>query len=206
MNPPVHPAATSHHPSFITAPGETDVLMVVAGLVLLLAIVGVGVLYLKLYHLPATYAKTKLQYEIVGALALLALLTQMHIFWVAGLILALVEFPDFGRQARRIAEATVRMAGAAPPAAAEPQHHAPAGAPVFKLAAQPQRPAVPWAVACAVLGARRTPSRERRAVVDRRQAAPFATAALTEMIGPATGRFCPVANIRRSRLPLYRSR
>ena len=38
----------------------------------------------------------KLQFEIVAVLGLLALFTHMHVFWVAGLLLALIDIPDFG--------------------------------------------------------------------------------------------------------------
>ena len=36
MNEALHPAATQHLPSFITAPGDTDVLMVIMGVFLVL--------------------------------------------------------------------------------------------------------------------------------------------------------------------------
>lgn len=53
--------------------------------------------------LPARilHPSRKLQYEIVAALGLLALFTQMHIFWVAGLPLALMDFPDIGGHVAR---------------------------------------------------------------------------------------------------------
>ena len=38
----LHPAASHHLPSFITAPGETDVLMVVMGVILIVAVVDVS--------------------------------------------------------------------------------------------------------------------------------------------------------------------
>ena len=37
----------------------------------------------------------KLQFEIVAVLGLLALFTHIHLFWIAGLLLALVDLPDF---------------------------------------------------------------------------------------------------------------
>ena len=42
--PPLNPVASEHLPSFITAPGEADVLMVVMGVILLLFVLMVGVL------------------------------------------------------------------------------------------------------------------------------------------------------------------
>ena len=94
----LHPAATQHLPSFITAPGETDVLMVVMSLVLVVAVVMFGIVFLRLHTLPERMAhkSQKIQFEIVAVLGLIALFTHMHIFWVAGLLLAMIDFPDFG--------------------------------------------------------------------------------------------------------------
>jgi len=38
----------------------------------------------------------------------------MHIFWIAGLLLALIDIPDFGNALRRIAGSTEKMAGMKP--------------------------------------------------------------------------------------------
>jgi hypothetical protein len=112
----MHPAATHHLPSFITAPGETDVLMVVMAAILLLAVLGFGILFLRLHTLPERMAHKghKIQFEIVAVLGLIALFTHMHIFWVAGLLLALIDIPDFGNALRRIAGSTEKMAGMKP--------------------------------------------------------------------------------------------
>jgi hypothetical protein len=111
-----HPAATQHLPSFITAPGETDVLMVAMVIILILSVVGFGVLFLRLHTLPERIAHRghKLQFEIVAVLGLIALFTHMHIFWVIGLMLALVDLPDFGTPLNRIAGSTEKMAGLKP--------------------------------------------------------------------------------------------
>src|SRR6516165_1296139 len=107
-----HPAATQHLPSFITAPGETDVLMVVMVIILIVAVVAFGVLFLRLHTLPERIAHRghKLQFEIVAVLGLLALFTHMHIFWVLGLMLALVEIPDVGGWFDRIVGAVEKIA------------------------------------------------------------------------------------------------
>jgi len=111
-----HPAATHHLPSFITAPGETDVLMVVMSVFLVLAVLGFGILFLRLHTLPERMAHKahKIQFEIVAVLGLIALFTHMHIFWVAGLLLALIDFPDFGNALSRIAGSAEKMAGFKP--------------------------------------------------------------------------------------------
>jgi|SRR5579864_697676 len=112
----LNPAASHHLPSFITPPGETDVLMVIMAIVLLLSILGFGILFLRLHTLPERMAhrSQKLQFEIVAVLGLIALFTHMHIFWVIGLILAFIEFPDFGTPLRRIAGSVEKIAGVKP--------------------------------------------------------------------------------------------
>jgi hypothetical protein len=94
-------------------PGETDVLMIVMGVFLILAILGVGNIYLRLHSLPERMAhkSQKLQFEIVAVLGLLALFTHIHLFWIAALLLALIDLPDFGTPLRSIAESVDRIAG-----------------------------------------------------------------------------------------------
>jgi hypothetical protein len=116
INPAAHPAATEHLPSFVTAPGETDVLMVVMVIILVVSVLAFGILFLRLHTLPERIAHRghKLQFEIVAVLGLLALFTHMHIFWVIGLMLALVDLPDFGTPLNRIAGSTEKIAGLKP--------------------------------------------------------------------------------------------
>src|SRR5215813_3739569 len=112
----IHPTASHHMPAFITAPGETDVLMVFMGIILALAVLGFGILFLRLHTLPERMAhkSQKIQFEIVAVLGLIALFTHMHIFWIAGLLLALIELPDFGTPLGRIAGSVEKMAGLKP--------------------------------------------------------------------------------------------
>jgi hypothetical protein len=112
MDKTLHPAATQHLPGFITAPGDTDVLMVLGTVVLLVSVVAFGVLFLTLHTLPERMAHKshKLQFEIVAVLGLLALFTHQHIFWVAGLLLALIDLPDFGGWLGRIAGSVEKIA------------------------------------------------------------------------------------------------
>jgi hypothetical protein len=116
MNAALHPAASHHLPSFITAPGETDVLMIVMSVIMLFAILGFGILFFRIHTLPERMAHRshKLQFEIVAVLGLLALFTHIHLFWVAGLLLALIDIPDFGGSLNRIAGSTEKLAGLAP--------------------------------------------------------------------------------------------
>jgi hypothetical protein len=109
----LHPAASHHLPMFITSPGETDVLMVVTAIILGVSVLGFGVLYFRLHSLPEQIAHKgqKVQFEIVAILGLIALFTHMHIFWIAGLLLAFIDLPDFSGFLGRIAGSVERMAG-----------------------------------------------------------------------------------------------
>ena len=113
----LNPAAPHHLPIFITAPGSTDVLMVVTAIFLVLCIVAFGVLFLRLHSLPERMAhkSQKIQFEIVAVLGLIALFTHIHAFWVAALLLALIDFPDFGSFMGRIAGSVEKIAGVPPP-------------------------------------------------------------------------------------------
>lgn len=124
----LHPAASHHLPAFITAPGETDVLMVVMAVVLLVAVLAFGILFLRLHSLPERMAHRshKLQFEIVAVLCLIALFTHIHLFWIAALLLAMIDIPDFGGSLGRIAGSVEKMAGTEP-GAAEPPHENMAG-------------------------------------------------------------------------------
>jgi hypothetical protein len=117
----LHPAAVPHLPMFITVPGQTDVLMVITAVILGLSVFGFGILFLRLHTLPERVAHKahKIQFEIVAILGLLALFTHMHIFWVAGLLLAFIEVPDFGGFLGRIAGSVERIAGLKPGAGAD---------------------------------------------------------------------------------------
>ncbi|MDW4498177.1 hypothetical protein R5H30_09315 [Sulfitobacter sp. D35] len=112
----LHPAAPHHLPSFITMPGSGDWLLTSMGVFLVIIVVGIGVIYLKLHALPEHMAHRgqKVQYEIVAVLALLALFTHNHAFWIVGLLLALVPIPDFSTPINLMAASLGRMSGLTP--------------------------------------------------------------------------------------------
>lgn len=109
----MNPAAPHHLPFFIAAPGQTDVLFLATGIAVLLAVIGIGIFYFKLHALPEQMAHRgqKVQFEIVAVLALIALFTHNHAFWIAGLLLALVPLPDFSTPLNSMAQSLGRMAG-----------------------------------------------------------------------------------------------
>jgi hypothetical protein len=134
---------TPHHlPFYMAKPGETDVLMIVMGIFLVLAVLGVGNIYLRLHSLPERMAHKgqKLQFEIVAVLGLISLFTHIHIFWIAGLLLALIDLPDFSTPLTSIAGSVEKIADSeggsadtsgevvSPQAAPAPDHAAPVAA------------------------------------------------------------------------------
>ncbi len=110
----INPATPHHLPPFITAPGQTDAFMVGCAIFLVVAAIGLGGLYFRLHALPEHLAHgkaSKLQFEVVAVLALLALFTHNSWFWVAALLLAIVPLPDVYSQIERMADSLATMAG-----------------------------------------------------------------------------------------------
>ena len=136
----LHPNAPHHLPGFITAPGETDTLMVVVGIVLIGSIMMVGNLYLRLHSMPERMAhkSQKLQFEIVAVLGIISLFTHMHVFWIAGLLLAMIDIPDFGTPLRSIANSVEKIADAAPDEE-EPEQSRPTRPPVVSPEREKER-------------------------------------------------------------------
>jgi hypothetical protein len=116
MGATTHPAPPHHPPFFLPGADGSDPLLVGTGIFLLAVVVAVGLLFLRLHTLPERMAHRgqKLQFEIVAVLGLLALFTHVHLFWVAGLLLALIDIPDFSSPLRRIAGSSERIAGLPP--------------------------------------------------------------------------------------------
>jgi hypothetical protein len=136
----LHPLAPHHLPGFITAPGETDVWMVVVGIFLIVAVLSVGNFYLQLHSLPERMAhkSQKLQFEIVTVLGLLALFTHVHLFWIAALLLAMIDLPDFGTPLRSIAGSVEKIAGGPSSAAVTEEPGGAGHAPTLAVTDEPK--------------------------------------------------------------------
>ena len=108
-----NPVATTHLPFFITAPGDTDVLFNIMVVFVVGSIVLTGVVFLTIHSLPERMAhkSKKIQFDIVAVLGLLGLLSHEHVFWVAALLLAFIDIPDFLTPVKRIATSLETIAG-----------------------------------------------------------------------------------------------
>jgi hypothetical protein len=112
--------AAPHLPPFITTPGQTDVMMVITGVFLLVIIVTIGVLYFTLHSLPERLAHrtNQAQAGVVAVLCLIALFTHQHIFWIVAILLAFIRIPDFETPIRSISDSLERLAAPQAPAMA----------------------------------------------------------------------------------------
>jgi hypothetical protein len=107
LTPSMHPLAPHALPIFISSPGDTDYFLIGMAVFLIAVVLGAGILYLRLHALPdhIAHKSQKMQYEIVCVLGLLAMFTHIHAFWIAGLLLALIDIPDFSSPLRHISGA-----------------------------------------------------------------------------------------------------
>jgi hypothetical protein len=95
--------------------------MTVTTIVVLATVLGLGILFFRLHSLPERLGHKKLQFEIVAVLGLLSLFTHVHAFWVAGLLLALIDLPDFQTPLKRMASSLEKLAGTKPPPEVAPE-------------------------------------------------------------------------------------
>lgn len=107
----LHPKLTDHLPFFIPGPDGSDPLLSFSGIFLLIIVFVIGVLYLKLHSLPEHMAShgRKLQMDVVAALGLIALFTHQHAFWIAALLLAMIDLPDFSTPIQSIAQSLEKL-------------------------------------------------------------------------------------------------
>ncbi len=114
MEPVLHPLASHDLPFFITAPGETDSMMAITGIFLVVIIVSVGALYFSLHSLPERMAhkSNHVQSGVIAVLCLIALFTHQHIFWIIAILLAFIRVPDFETPLKSISTSLERIAPA----------------------------------------------------------------------------------------------
>ena len=107
----IHPLAPHSLPPFVGAADGSDPLFSAIVFIVILAVLGVGVFYLKLHAVPEQLAHKhgNTQSQLIMVLALLALFTHNNIFWVAALILALLKLPDFLTPINSISESLKKL-------------------------------------------------------------------------------------------------
>ena len=111
MSEAVHPLAPHVLPPFVGGADGSDPLFSAIIFVVIIAVLGIGVFYLKLHAIPEQLAHkhSNTQSQLIMVLALLALFTHNNIFWVAALILALLKLPDFLTPINSISESLKKL-------------------------------------------------------------------------------------------------
>jgi hypothetical protein len=86
--------------------------MIVMAVILIAIILIAGVFYFKLHAVPEhiAHGKNHTQIQLITILTILALFTHNNIFWVAALVLAVVELPDFLTPLKSIAKSLATIA------------------------------------------------------------------------------------------------
>lgn len=103
----LHPMATGHIPSYVTQADGSDFLFTFMVVFTVIVIILIGVGYFTLHSIPEKIAheSNHPQFQLVGILALLALFTHNGLFWIAAILVAGFQFPDFAAPLRGIADA-----------------------------------------------------------------------------------------------------
>ncbi|MDJ0859677.1 MAG: hypothetical protein QNJ03_11390 [Dinoroseobacter sp.] len=106
----------SELPFFMTAIGQTDTLMIFMVVFVLALLIFGGVFYLHLHSVPDRMAHeaNHTQLQLIGILTLIALLTHNNIFWIAAIIIAALNPPDFMTPLQSMARSLQRLATGAP--------------------------------------------------------------------------------------------
>nr|WP_321254951.1 hypothetical protein [uncultured Ruegeria sp.] len=115
--------ATGHIPSYVTQADGSDFLFTFMLVFTVVVIVLLGVAYFTLHSIPEKIAhqSNHPQFQLVGILALLALFTHNGLFWVAAILVAGFQFPDFAAPLRGIADAIQSLAPQRAPEPPAPQ-------------------------------------------------------------------------------------
>ena len=105
-----HPALTAHLPDSLPRPVRRSCSRRGCGLPAGSDLV-VGNFYLRLHALPEQMAHraNRIQLEIVAVLALISLFTHNHLFWIAALLLAFIEFPDISTPVASVAHSLEKL-------------------------------------------------------------------------------------------------
>jgi hypothetical protein len=135
----LHPIAPHHLPFYIAKPGETDVLMIVTASSLPSLFLGSAISTFGSIRCRSEWPISRKNCSSkLAVLGLLALFTHIHLFWIAALLLALIDLPDFGTPLRSIAGSLEKIADSAQQPASQGAAERPEGARSAQPAAQTQ--------------------------------------------------------------------
>jgi len=97
MEDAVHSLAPEHLPAFLPGFDGSDFLFTAVVVVLIGVVLLFGVIYFTLHALPEKIAHgaSSTNFQLICVLALLAMFTHNNLYWIAALLLATVQLPDF---------------------------------------------------------------------------------------------------------------
>ncbi|MEQ9693253.1 hypothetical protein [Shimia sp. SDUM112013] len=103
----LHPMAPAHLPGFLPDATGHDPMLIHMVLFVSVLVFILITLFLRLHSLPEQLAHKvgATQLQIVGILGLIALFTHNNLYWVAALLLAVIQIPDYQTPLDRIADA-----------------------------------------------------------------------------------------------------
>ena len=157
MEDAVHSLAPEHLPAFLPGADGSDFLFTAVVVVLIGVVLLFGVIYFSLHALPEKIAHgtSSTNFQLICVLALLAMFTHNNLYWIAALLLATVQLPDFTTPLKSIARsleelknrepAPLELSGAmsvSPPEPAAPEAPAPE-APAAATIDEPEEPDEP---------------------------------------------------------------
>lgn len=127
----LNPAAPHALPFYMPGPDGSDQMMFTTAIIMAFGVLMLGVVFFHIHSLPERMAHRtqKVQMEVVAVLCLLALVSHIHAFWVAALLLAMIDIPTMARPVDRIAGSLERIAdrtGPASPPLPDPEPPLPA--------------------------------------------------------------------------------
>ncbi|MGB0660296.1 MAG: hypothetical protein ACPGNV_08955 [Mangrovicoccus sp.] len=109
----LHPLAPHHLPFYLAGPNGSDWLFSFTFGFMVLMIFAIAIFYLHLHSVPDRMAHkaNNAQLQLIGILTLIALFTHNNIYWVAALVLAAINLPDFATPLTSIARSLRKLSG-----------------------------------------------------------------------------------------------
>lgn len=113
-------------PFYMTPIGQTDSLMIIMIVGVIVVLVLGGVFYLSLHSVPDRMAHSvnHSQLQLIGILTLIALFTHNNAFWFAAIVIAALNPPDLMTPINIMARSLQRMAGLSSEEPDKPAHDA----------------------------------------------------------------------------------
>lgn len=107
----LHPLAPHYIPGWMPDATGADPFMTGMIIFVVVAVLGLGLFYLRLHALPEQWAHGTgaSQLQIVSVLTLLALFTHNNMFWILALLIAGLNIPDFLSPLQSIARSIKRI-------------------------------------------------------------------------------------------------